>query len=199
MIKFPTLETSDLILCEILPDAAPAIQRIRSNPEILEFMDRAPLESIPATEAFIRNLNENFHAGKNVFWGLALKSTRELIGTGGFHRWESATAEAEIAYELLPQFWRRGFISQALREMLTFGFLEMGLRKIVAHVNPENVASRRVLEKFAFRQVAYLKENFYFNGRYLDTAVFWRLPPISNSRFTPLPGAPATDFRSVNT
>lgn len=198
MLKIPVLETPDLLLCEIRPDDAPKIQNIRSNPQILEFMDRAPLESISAAEAFIRTLSENFQAGKSVYWGLVQKSTGELIGTGGFHRWESATGEAEIAYELLPPFWRRGFISQALHEMLMFGFLEMGLRKIVANVNPQNLASRRVLEKFVFRQVACLKENFYFNGKYLDTAVYWRLQPISKSRFTVKPGAPATDFRSVN-
>lgn len=194
MLKFPVLETPDLLLREILPDDALTIQRIRSNPQILEFMDRAPLESISAAEAFIRTLSENFQAGKSVYWGLALKSTGELIGTGGFHRWESVTGEAEIACELLPQFWRRGFISQALRKMLDFGFRWMRLCKIVANVNPQNIASRRVLEKFAFRQVACLKENFYFNGNYLDTAVYWQLKPISKSGFTVKPGAPATDF-----
>jgi ribosomal-protein-alanine N-acetyltransferase len=174
-MEFPTRQTPDLRLREILPVDAPAIQQIRSNPEILEFMDRESLESSQAAKAFIRTLSENFCAGKGVYWGLAFKSSGELIGTGGFHRWERATSEAEIAYELLPQYWRRGFISQALREMLEFGFCAMELQKIVANVNPQNVASRCLLEKFDFRQVACLKENFYFNGAYLDTAVYWLL------------------------
>ena len=172
---FPILTTPDLSLREILGEDAPLIQRIRSDSRILEFMDRNPLASIQATEKLISTLSETFNQGESTYWGLELKQTGKLVGTGGFHRWERVKCEAEIAYELLPQFWRRGFASQALRAMIEYGFEQMELQKIIANVNPKNFGSRRILEKFHFKQEAYFKEDFYFNGKYLDTVVYVRL------------------------
>ena len=46
------------------------------------------------------------------------------------------------------------------------------LRSIEAHINPVNAGSAAILEKMGFVREAYFKEDFYFRGKFLDSAVY---------------------------
>ena len=58
-----------------------------------------------------------------------------------------AILEIEVGYHLARAFWGRGYATEAARACLRYGFEQLKLERIVAVVRPENVASRRVLEK----------------------------------------------------
>lgn len=47
-----------------------------------------------------------------------------------------------------------------------------GLNRIEAFVEPENVGSRKVLEKIGFREEGILKENYYWKNRFVDKAIY---------------------------
>ena len=70
--------------------------------------------------------------------------------------------------------------------VLPVGFDQVGLHSIEANVSPENIASRRLLEKFGFKQEAYFKENYYFNGEFLDSVIYSLLAPVYRNRITSL-------------
>lgn len=53
-----------------------------------------------------------------------------------------------------------------------YGFEGIKLHSIEAHINHENVASGKVLEKAGFTREAYFKENYFFRDRFLDTAIY---------------------------
>lgn len=65
--------------------------------------------------------------------------------------------EVELAYALLPAFWGRGYTVEACVPLLEFGLKEqpagLGLDRIIALADPENVASVRVMEKLRFRDL----------------------------------------------
>jgi RimJ/RimL family protein N-acetyltransferase len=63
------------------------------------------------------------------------------------------TPEIEVGYRLARRFWGMGFATEAARESLRYGFEELGLDRIVAVVQPENIASCRVVEKIGLRYV----------------------------------------------
>jgi ribosomal-protein-alanine N-acetyltransferase len=48
----------------------------------------------------------------------------------------------------------------------------MKLHSIEAHVNPNNIASIKLLEKNGFIREAYFKEDYFYDGKFLDTAVY---------------------------
>jgi ribosomal-protein-alanine N-acetyltransferase len=48
----------------------------------------------------------------------------------------------------------------------------MELHSVEANINPANIASIKILEKFNFRREAYYKENFYFDGKFVDSAIY---------------------------
>ena len=61
------------------------------------------------------------------------------------------TDEIEIGYRYFPQFWGLGLCTEISTALLEYGFLKVGLDRIVGISNPENKASIRVLEKIGLK------------------------------------------------
>jgi ribosomal-protein-alanine N-acetyltransferase len=61
---------------------------------------------------------------------------------------------------------------ETLKRMAKFGFNNMKLHSIEANVNPGNEKSKRVLEKIGFKKEAYFRENYLFNGKFLDSIIY---------------------------
>jgi RimJ/RimL family protein N-acetyltransferase len=53
---------------------------------------------------------------------------------------------AEVWYKLQPSYWRQGYASEALRQVLAFGFDTLALHRIEAGCAVDNLASIRTLE-----------------------------------------------------
>lgn len=69
-------------------------------------------------------------------------------------------------------------MQEALATVLDYGFSSMGLHSVVANVNPANEASKKILAKNNFVQEAYFKEDFFYDGQFLDTAIYSLLTPL---------------------
>jgi len=65
---------------------------------------------------------------------------------------------AEMGYELSEEYWHRGIMSEAVNEVLSIGFNQLGLVRIQATVAEENIASRSLLTKFHFKEEGYLRQ-----------------------------------------
>lgn len=72
---------------------------------------------------------------------------------------------AEIGYQVAETYHGRGIMTGALRLLLDRIFRETSLRRIMAYVHDENIASCRVLEKLGFQKEGLLREHFIINGK----------------------------------
>jgi ribosomal-protein-alanine N-acetyltransferase len=178
--KFPVIETERLILREHLNADAKALFALRSNKEVMRYIDRENPKDIEETEAKIRLVHEGYKDGTSIAWVIALKENPdEMIGEIGYYRTDFGNHRAEIGYMLQSNFWRKGIISEALNKIITFGFQEMKLHSISANINPGNDASRQILLKHGFEKEAYFKEDYYFRGKFLDSEIYGKLNPNS--------------------
>lgn len=64
-----------------------------------------------------------------------------------------------------------------MKSVLDYGFKQLNLHSVEANINKMNNASRNLLEKFGFVKEAHFKENFYFNGTYLDSVIYSLINP----------------------
>ena len=103
---------------------------------------------------------------------ITLKESGTLIGNCGLRRKPDNDWEAEIGYELDPQFWGHGYATEASQALVDFGFRELGLSRISSWCIADNEASARVLERLGFRQEGRLRRNQYFKGRWWDTLLY---------------------------
>jgi [ribosomal protein S5]-alanine N-acetyltransferase len=170
--SFPELSSSRIVLREITMDDAGDIYSQRTNPKTMKYLDRPLLENLEAAVAFIEKMKADFMQHDGISWMIKQKASGEVMGTVGLWRFDKPNHRAEIGYMLLPQFWGMGYGTEALKAVINFGFHTLNLHSIEANVNPENEASKRLLTKLGFRQEAYFRENYYFDGQFLDSAIF---------------------------
>ncbi len=171
--EVPSIETNRLILREQLLSDAPALFYLRTNDEVMRYIDRLKPTNIQESETMIQNISNNFLTGGNMIWAIALKSNPDqMIGNLGFWRTDLVNHRAELGYILHHDYWRQGIVSEALKEVIRFGFEEIGLHSICANINPGNAASRQLLLKHGFKKEAYFKEDYYFNGKFLDSEIY---------------------------
>ena len=123
-------------------------------------------------------------------WVICLKGETKLIGSIGFWHTVPEHHRAELGYILHPDFWNQGIVTEALQAVLKYGFEKMKLHSVEASVNPENVASIRVLEKHGFVREAYFREDYFYDGKFYDSAVYCLL---SRDYFGKWPGDRARD------
>lgn len=86
-------------------------------------------------------------------YGVFNLETGEFMGTCGFHCWqqEGDMEKAEMGYDLSPEFWGKGYMSEALEELIKVGFEVMQLSYVEAHVEQDNIRSQQLLKKLDFQ------------------------------------------------
>lgn len=167
---FPVLHAPHVSLRRIVAADAPSLLKWRSDPLAMRYIDRPLARDISEIESLIQQMDTGLAAGDSIMWGISLPD--RLIGNIGFWQMKKAHFRAEIGYLLDPDHWGKGIMNEAMDAVLRYGFEVMGLHSIEAVTNPENTASRRLLEKNGFRQEAYFREDYYFDGAFLDSVVY---------------------------
>jgi RimJ/RimL family protein N-acetyltransferase len=74
----------------------------------------------------------------------------------------------EVGYVLHPDLAGRGLATEGARQMLSIAFDVLDLRRVIARIDPRNVASARVLAKLGMRHEAHLVQNELFKGEWSD-------------------------------
>jgi [ribosomal protein S5]-alanine N-acetyltransferase len=174
---FPVLETERLILRRITTDDAAAVFRLRSNPDTMKYVPRPLAVTVDDALVHIANIEEKIENNTGINWAITLKGNPEFIGIIGNFRIEFENYRAEIGYMLLPEFNGKGIVSEAIARVVKYGFEDMKLHSIEAIIDPDNVASARVLEKNNFTKEAHLRENEFYNGKFLDTVIYAIINP----------------------
>jgi len=170
------LETPRLRLRDFTVDDWPAVLAYQRDPRYLrlyEWPDRTP----EAVQAFVQMFIDQQRTQPRTRFQLAvtLRATGELIGNCGIRRDSPTSHEAEIGYELSPDQWGQGYASEAVAEIVRFGFDELGVHRITAWLVADNVASARVLEKNGFQLEGRLRDKEQYKGRYWDVLMYARL------------------------
>ena len=109
---------------------------MRTDPQAMQYMDTELPQSINDTQKKFEQELQSFAKGESVYWAIVLKDTNEFIGGAGYWRMIKEHYRAEIGYQLLPEYWRKGYSFEALKEIITFGFNKMGLHSIEGKCKP---------------------------------------------------------------
>jgi ribosomal-protein-alanine N-acetyltransferase len=176
---FTNLETERLQLRQVTETDVPEILIFRSDDAIMQYLDREKCENLEEAQEFIRKVRKAVIDNEGIMWGICLKDSDKLIGTVGLWRMIKEHHRAEIGYTLHPGYWHKGYMNEALAVVLDYGFKELKLHSVEANVNPENQASRKLLERNGFVQEAFFRENYYFQGKFLDSLIFSLIDPAT--------------------
>ena len=171
-LPFHNLETERLYLRQLTNDDVHEIFALRSDPEVMKYIPRPLVTNKEEALAHITMIEEKIVTNEGINWAITLKGNPKLIGIIGHYRIKPEHFRAEIGYMLLPEHQGKGIISEAIKEVVNYGFEVMKLHSIEAIIDPKNFGSEKVLQKNGFVKEAHLKENEYYEGRFLDTVIY---------------------------
>ena len=170
---FTEIKTERLLLRCLKKSDAPTLLFLRSDETVMQYIDREKPKTLDEAEGFVLIVLETLEKNEGIMWAICLKNEPEkLIGTIGYWRFLNQHYRAEVGYMLNPNQWNKGIMKEALLAVVDFGFKVIKLHSIEAHINPENIASGILLKKAGFTREAYFKEDFYFRGKFINTAVY---------------------------
>jgi ribosomal-protein-alanine N-acetyltransferase len=155
------------------------LHAILSQPEVMRFLpeDVMSLEEVREVlewniDCYSKNTPDRIH---KFTVAIAARDSQEILGWCGLGPLEVDESQVEIYFGLARAHWGKGYASQASAALMEYGFETIGLSRIVAVVDPENLASIRVLEKLgmtfvrrieglAIRHAAYEGHLYYTHG-----------------------------------
>jgi RimJ/RimL family protein N-acetyltransferase len=167
------LTTERLVLRELVPDDFDTIFAWQSDPRWLryyEWTERKPDEGRELLERMIGFQREEPRTKFQL--AVDLKGGGELIGTCGIRMDRPSSTEADIGYEIAPQYWGHGYATEACRAVVEFGIAELKVHRIWSWCIADNVASSRVMEKLGMKREGRLHDKHYFKGRWWDELIY---------------------------
>jgi [ribosomal protein S5]-alanine N-acetyltransferase len=163
MINQIQITTPRLILKSLTPGIIHEIFNTKSDEEIMEYFgfDENGLEHH-------REMHEKgmeTHRLSLFVFLLIEKETGLSIGECGFHTWNKMHKRAEVFYIMHHEgSKKKGYMTEALQEVLKFGFTELKLHRIEALIAAENEPSLRLLQRYGFSKEGTMREDYVVNG-----------------------------------
>ena len=143
------LKTTRLLLEDLRPEDAAAIHELHSFPQVDQYNTLGIPSSFEVTEKLLAQWLKLQAAAPRQSYILKITEadTKSFAGLIALSLGKPNFRIAEVWYKLLPPCWGKGYATEALNQLLSFGFNELQLHRIEAGCAVENSASIRVLEK----------------------------------------------------
>ncbi|MEK1832372.1 GNAT family protein [Priestia megaterium] len=94
------------------------------------------------------------------------------MGNCAFIGWSNKHSKAEIGYVLNKTYWGQGFATEALNELIRFGFDVIHLNRIEGGCDIDNIGSEKVMLKVGMQFEGTLRKNEFIKGEFRDTKIF---------------------------
>lgn len=170
-IPFPVLETKRLIFRNVEKTDLQDIFDYASDPDLTAYLTWEAHQTLADTEGFIEFILENNKRHTGGTWVIAWKETNRVIGTIDL-AWNQKHYAAELAYALSREFWRKGIGTEAVQEMVRFGFEELNLERIYARCHPDNIASYKLMEKSGMTYEGTLRKSMQRKEKQEDAKIY---------------------------
>ena len=172
LTPFPVIQTDRLTLRQLRQTDASDVLALRSDDEVMKYIGRPRAKSMEDALQLINQINDRISKNESINWAITLKGVEKVIGIIGYVNIKKEHFRAEVGYLLETDCHRKGIMQESLYAVLDFGFKAMMLHSIEAITDPNNGASQSLLKKNKFIQEAFFKEDFYFEEKFLDSAIF---------------------------
>ncbi|KGR78616.1 GNAT family N-acetyltransferase [Ureibacillus sinduriensis] len=146
------LESKRLQIRNFIQEDVLAVHAYTSNPLVMEYIPEGVMTLEETTDFVFENLGDNAQK-----YAVVQKEDNQLIGHIVFFKYFGEHTY-EIGWVFNPDYYNRGFATEAAQTILDYGFSELKLHRIIATCQPENIPSYRIMEKIGMRREGYFKK-----------------------------------------
>lgn len=149
--RIPTLETPRLTMRGMRVSDAEDVYAYASREEVTRYLLWSPHPDIGYTRRYLTYIGQRYRTGDFFDWALVSRETEHMIGTCGYTSFNFSADSGEIGYVLNPDYGGRGLATEAVREVLRFGFEVLDLHRQEARFLQGNDRSLRLMERVGMR------------------------------------------------
>ena len=164
--NMPTLKTERISLRPMHVIDAEDMFDYAKRSDVTKYLLWSPHPSVSYTKDYLKYIHSRYSLGDFYDWAIIDRESRRMIGTCGFTKIDTANNSAEIGYVLNPDFWGKGFATDAAMRVLEFGFCDLLLQRIEARFMQGNDASLAVMKKLGMTFEGYHRDAVYAKGEY---------------------------------
>jgi len=141
------LETERLLLREFESVDIPSMAKLFADKEVMRFS--SGIKSLEGTQAWLEKCQKNYLDFGFGLWATVKKKEQRVIGYCGLSSFSDICGqrEIEVGYRLARSEWGSGFATEAAMAVRDYGFQIAGLDRLIALVDPSNLASINVAKK----------------------------------------------------
>jgi len=164
------LETPRLILRPFDLNDLPAFYAYARKPNIGPSAGWKPHESLDESLQILKKLMT-----EDCVWAITRKNDGKLLGSIGLHpdRHRKNPAALSLGYVLDDVYWGQGLTVEAARRVIRYAFEELGLALVSVTHYPDNVRSKRVIEKCHFEYEATIRQaTVRYDGKVFDDVMY---------------------------
>lgn len=159
----PWLLTLRLALHEITHRHANELYELDADPRVMRYIGTGRASTREQIDAVMRRLPRAYAVYPGLgTWRATRRDDGDFVGWFAL-KYVPGTAEIEVGYRLRYAAWGRGYATEGARELVRYGFDDLGLHRIIGISHPDNAASQRVLLKTGLVDIGW--------GRYYGRAV----------------------------
>lgn len=166
------LHTDHLQLRPLRAADADAVFSMHADPVAMRHWSTPPWTDPAQAHALIANDLQALPVGDYLRLGLQRRSDGALVGLVSLFAFHLASRRAELGYMLLRSAWGQGYMHEALLALLDHGFGVLGLHRLEADIDPDNLASARTLQRLGFQHEGLLRERWIVAGTVSDSALY---------------------------
>ncbi|MCF7926039.1 MAG: GNAT family N-acetyltransferase [Candidatus Izimaplasma sp.] len=170
-ITLPIITTKRLLLRPLKKTDKEAIFAYAKLPNVGPLAGWKPHDSIEDTNDFIKFSFDKQEFGQPGVYVITLKFSSKVIGTIELHSYKGH--KAEIGFVLHPDYWNKGFITEAAKAIIIYGFEHLELRRIQYCHFPHNKTSEHLAQKLDFTYEGIMRNAFLlYTNESLDDVVY---------------------------
>lgn len=168
IFDLPIIENKRFILRKFTKNDIDDLYEYASDSEVTKFLSWDTYKNIDIAVDYIENVLMRYSKNEIAPWGIEWKENSKLIGSIDFVQYDKKNFSAEIGYVLNRKYWNKGIMTEALKEIIKFGFDEMNLMRIETRLNAMNVASERVMQKNGLTYEGTLRKKNFLKKEFID-------------------------------
>ncbi|MGB8000403.1 MAG: GNAT family protein [Anaerobacillus sp.] len=124
------------------------------------------------SQAYVHAIIEDASLNPRKRFAYVILEGESVIGVCELNVRDAANLYGEISYILHPDWWGQGFATEAATMLLSYAFDDLKLHKVSATCNPENIGSKRVLEKIGMVKEGLLREHLKMLNGWRNSLLF---------------------------
>ena len=146
------LESERLIIREFNEDDISDVFDYLSNEIVMKYIE--PIMTYEKVVSFIKNAGIK----NKLIFAIVLRNINKVIGHLIFHEYDGNKNIYELGWILNKDYWNKGYAIEASKEIISYSFERLKIKKIIGETMPENKKVIKIFEKIEMKKIGINKD-----------------------------------------